>query len=105
MELERWAPVAATIALGMGTGRLLRASGRLSPGGGSVCAVAACAAGYVVTGGGISSGAYSNNNTVSEATIYSSAATGNSWQVCHIGTSAMTGTLTFTSQARCCRIQ
>ncbi len=81
------------------------AAATVSPGGGSVCAVAACAAGYVVTGGGISSGAYSNNNTVSEATIYSSAATGNSWQVCHIGTSAMTGTLTFTSQARCCRIQ
>lgn len=33
MELERWAPVAATIVLGMGSGGLLRASGRLSPAG------------------------------------------------------------------------
>ena len=79
--------------------------GTIGAGGGQVCVAAACAAGYVATGGGQGSGGYTGSTSVTDATLYQSAATASGWQVCYIGTGAMTGTLTFTASARCCRIQ
>ena len=84
---------------------VVSATATVGAGGGSTCAVAACAAGYIATGGGQGSGLYTGATSVTDATQYLSSATTSGWQVCYIGTSAMTGTLTFTAAARCCRIQ
>lgn len=70
-------------------------------GGTQGCAVSACPSGYLVTGGGPISGS-SNTFTMWQ---YSNARSGNGWAVCYLVGGASNASVSFTVQARCCKVE
>jgi hypothetical protein len=68
----------------------------------TACAVATCPAGYTVTAGGLISTTWPSNAALRDSAVYYNATSGNGWSACylHVGT----GTITFSTRARCCRV-
>jgi len=79
--------------------------GVVATGGTTPCAIAACPAGYTVTGGGLSSTVFAGGLTsISSSAVYINSTSGNGWQVCYANFAAASTTVTFSVQARCCRV-
>ena len=77
----------------------------VATGGTQPCAVAACPAGYTVTGGGLNSVGWAGGLTsISASGVYQNAVSGNGWSVCYANFAAASTSVTFTVLARCCRV-